>query len=253
MIQISAVIITYNEEKNIERCLKSLSGIVDEIVVIDSFSTDRTIEICNRFNVVLISHEWLGYSKQKNLGNQTATHDYILSVDADEALSEPLKNSILELKNQPFTGAYSVNRMVNYCGHWIKHTSWYPDNKIRIWNKREGKWKGEIHETIEFKSPTSITLLKGDLHHYTYYTEEEHIAQQVKFSTIAAQDMFNQGKRAPLYKLILNPLASFIKDMIIRSGYLDGASGLKISIISAKSVYWKYKKLRQHWQNQESV
>ena len=249
MIKISAVIITFNEERNIERCLNSLQGIADEIVVVDSFSTDRTVEICNKFGVKLHSKKWLGYSKQKNFGNQIATSNYILSMDADEALSEELKSSIIELKKNPFKGAYSVNRLVNYCGNWIYHTSWYPDTKIRVWNKVEGEWAGEIHEELSFNKEVKITLLKGDLLHYTYYTKEEHLKQQEKFATLWAEDMYSKGKKAPVYKLVLNPLASYIKDMVIKKGFLDGESGFTIAKISAQSVFWKYNKLRKLWKN----
>jgi len=250
MIQLSAVIITFNEEKNIERCLKSLQGIADEIVVIDSFSTDSTEEICGKYDVRFIQQKWLGYSKQKNRGNDLATHNYILSLDADEALSAPLKKSILKLKKQNFTGAYSVNRLVNYCGNWIYHTSWYPDTKTRLWNKKEGKWTGEIHEELTFSKGTPITLLEGDLLHYTYYTIEEHLKQQEKFADLWAKAKFEEGKKPSVLKLVLNPAASFIKDMVIKQGYLDGKSGFTIATISAKSVYWKYKKLRDLWENE---
>lgn len=252
MIKISAVIITFNEEKNIERCLHSLQDIVDEIIVVDSYSTDETINICNKYNTKVFQKEWIGYSGQKNWANNQASMDVILSIDADEALSEELKSSILELKKHPFKGAYSVNRLVNYCGNWIHHTSWYPDTKVRLWKKDEAFWEGEIHETIAFNSPTKFTLLKGDLYHYTYYTIEEHISQQQKFSTLSAKSLFAKGKKAPFYKLIINPFFSYFKDIVIRSGYLDGASGFTIAKISAQSVFWKYQKLRKLWAEKKS-
>ena len=156
---LTAVIITKNEERNILRCLNSLLDVADEIVVVDSGSTDRTEEICNSFNVKFVQQEWLGYSEQKNFANNLASNDWILSIDADEELSEKLKNSISELKNQRLSDdeVFSMNRLTNYCGHWIRHCGWYPDRKIRIWNRTVGKWQGEIHETIEFSAEIKET------------------------------------------------------------------------------------------------
>ena len=151
-MQISAVIISHNEERNIRRCLESVQSVADEIVVVDSLSEDKTEEICNEFNVKFVKQQWLGYSEQKNLANNLATNDWILSIDADEELSEELKKSILELKNNNISddNVFSMNRLTNYCGHWIRHCGWYPDRKIRIWNRNVGMWKGEIQTGRNF-------------------------------------------------------------------------------------------------------
>ena len=169
--KISAVIITNNEEKNIERCIDSLIGVVDEIIVIDSFSTDKTEEICKSKNVRFVQHEWEGFSKSKNFGNQLVTYDLILSLDADEALSVDLQNSLLDLKNKSDVfEAYSLNRRTNFCGNWINHSGWYPDQKLRLWNKNRGHWEGEIHEKIKLNNNATIEHLNGDLLHYSYHT-----------------------------------------------------------------------------------
>lgn len=247
-MQISAVIITYNEEVNIERCLQSLQGVADEIVVVDSFSTDNTEQICKRFEVRFLPHQFDGHVEQKNWAWKQAKYAYVLSLDADEALDEVLKNSILEVKKNPVANTYKMNRLTNYCGTWIRHGSWYPDTKLRLAKKDAVVWAGDNpHDKLTPIGKGKSVHIKGDILHYSYYTIEQHVAQQEKFSTIASRAMFDRGKKAPFYKLLLNPVASVIKDLVIRQGFLDGKSGFTIAKISAQSVYWKYHKLRTLW------
>ena len=248
MIKLSAVIITYNEERNIRRCLESLIGIADEIIVVDSFSTDTTEQICNSFNVTFLKHEFEGHIQQKNWALEQASFDYILSLDADEAVDPVLKKSILEVKSNWEADSYKMNRLTNYCGKWIRHGSWYPDTKLRLAKKEKVTWGGENpHDKLVPKNDMKAIHIKGDILHYSYYSIAEHIVQQEKFSGIAAQAMFERGKKAPAYKLIINPLASIFKDLVMRVGFLDGPSGFTIARISAKSVFWKYSKLRKLW------
>ena len=250
MIKLSAVIITFNEERNIERCLKSLQNIADEIVVVDSFSTDQTKEICEKFNVVFLQNEFKGHIEQKNYALSKTKYNHILSLDADEAISLELEESILEVKANWKFDTYKMNRLTNYCGDWIKHGSWYPDTKLRLALKTAVTWGGHNpHDKLVRNTKGKTFHLSGDILHYSYYTIEEHIKQQQNFSSIAAKAMFEKGKKAPLYKLALNPAASVMKDILIRQGFLDGASGFKVAEISAKSVYWKYKKLRRLWKD----
>ena len=245
MESLSVVIITLNEEKNIERCLKSIQAVADEIIIIDSNSTDKTLEICQKYQAKIHQQKWLGYSTQKNFGNNLSENNYVLSIDADEALSEKLSKSILKLKRKGFSGAYQFNRLNNYCGKWIKHTSWYPDTKLRIWNKTKGKWQGDIHENIIFEKNIEVSHLKGDLLHYSYYSIREHIAQANKFSSISAQVKFEQGKKAGVFKIVFSPFFKFIKEYFIKLGFLDGIYGFTISIISAHETFLKYIKLYQ--------
>ncbi|GAB1398454.1 MAG TPA: glycosyltransferase family 2 protein [Saprospiraceae bacterium] len=245
MQAISAVIITYNEERNIARCLESLLQVVDEIVVIDSYSTDRTEEICRQYGVRFISHEWEGYSGSKNFGNSQATHDLILSLDADEALSPALQKSILTIKNDESTFFYRIGRITNYCGHWIHHSGWYPDVKLRIFDRRISSWEGHIHEKLNNFNPKDAPLLKGDCFHYSYYTLEDHKAQARKFSMLAAEDLFWRGKRAGWFKILLSPVHKFIKIYLLQLGILDGIAGLRIAYISAHAVYLKYHTLKK--------
>ncbi len=245
MTPISAVIITFNEEKNLERCLDSLKSVADEIVVIDSFSKDKTVEICKRYKTRFIQRQWEGYSAAKNFGNEQANNDYILSIDADEALSAKLQESIIEMKNKGLEGAYEMNRLTNYCGNWIRYGGWYPDSKIRIWNRIEGSWLGEIHEDIDFKKKVIVRHLKGDLLHYSFYSVNDHLQKARHFTDIASRDLFNKGKRSRLFKIIFSPVVKFIKDYLFRLGFLDGIPGFTISRISAYATYLKYSKLRK--------
>lgn len=244
MDKISAVIITYNEEKNIRRCLNSLIGVADEIIVLDSYSSDKTKTICEEFEVKFIESAWKGYSQSKNIANAHASNAYILSVDADEELSEALKESILKAKERGLNGAYSFNRLSNYMGRWIRHGDWYPDRKMRIWNKNEGSWKGEIHEKVEFPVNVSIKHLKGDLNHYSYYSISEHIEQINKYSTLSAEELYRKKKKVGFIKIILSPWSQFFTSFVIKLGFLDGYKGFAISLITSFGSYLKYAKLR---------
>lgn len=244
MLQLSVVIITYNEEKNIGRCLDSIQGIADDIVVVDSFSTDKTETICKGYHANFIQSKWAGYAATKNFANEVAKYDWILSLDADEVLSEELKNSILKIKSGTEFLTCSFNRLTNYCGSWIKHGGWYPDVKVRIFDRRTTKWGGIIHEELLFPKGTSVKHLKGDCLHYSYYTIEQHYKQADKFTTIAAEDLFTQGKDAGYLKMSLSPVVKFVRDYFVKLGFLDGIAGFTVSKISAYATYLKYKKLR---------
>lgn len=243
-MKISAVIITFNEERNIGRCLQSLEGVADEIVVVDSGSTDRTEQICREAKVRLIHQAWLGYAEQKNLGNSIAENDWILSLDADEALSEELRNSLLAWKRNPDTNfVYFVNRLTNYCGHWVRHCGWYPDQKIRFWNKKQGKWEGLIHENIAIQMPQKH--LKGDILHYSYYTIHDHLKQLNHFTELMAQEAIEKGKKGSLLKIVFSPLVKFLKSYFLQLGFLDGYYGLVICLISAQATFIKYVKIKE--------
>lgn len=252
---ISVVIITKNEEKNIGRCLKSVLAIADEIVVVDSCSTDNTKNICLNYNVNFIEQAFLGYIEQKNFALSKATHQWVLSLDADEALDETLIQSILKVKqNAPLHDAYKMNRLTNFCGKWIRHGRWYPDQKIRLFNKENGYWGGENpHDKILFKQATQAIHLKGDILHYSYYSLEEYLQQINKFSTIQAEGAFKKGKKAPIYKIYINPLVAFIRAYIIKMGFLDGYRGLIIAIGIAYTTMLKYAKLKLLYSKENSL
>lgn len=244
MLQISAVIITFNEEKNIGRCLDSIKDIVDDIVVVDSFSSDATQSICEKHKVNFIQRKWEGYSETKNFANKQAKYPWVLSLDADEALSDELKKIILNLKSGAELKTCSFNRLTNYCGSWVKHSNWYPDKKIRLFNRDKIEWKGVIHEELTLPPNETIHHFKEDILHYSYYTKEDHFKQIDKFTTIASQDLFDRNKNAPTYKLIVNPIAKFIGHYILHLGFLDGSAGFAIAKNSAYATYLKYKKTR---------
>ncbi len=249
MIKLSVVIITFNEERNIGRCLDSVRLVADDIVVVDSFSKDKTKEICLAKGARFIEHTFEGHLQQKNWAITQAKFPYVLSLDADEELNFTLINSILEVKNNFEKTGYTMNRLTNYCGKWIHHSGWYPDTKLRLFDSRRGEWKGiNPHDKYELNAANdSIAKLKGDLLHYSYYTVEEHYKQAEYFTTIAAKAYFDLKKKAPVYKLILNPIAKFLHHYILHFGFLDGAAGFTIARISAYSTFLKYKKLREHW------
>jgi (heptosyl)LPS beta-1,4-glucosyltransferase len=244
MNRISAVVITLNEERNIGRCLASLSGVVDDIVVIDSLSTDGTVAICESFGARVFQRPWEGYSNTKNWGNQQASHAYVLSIDADEALSPELQQSILEEKKRGLHGIYEFNRLTNYCGRWIRHCGWYPDCKPRIFPKMESRWLGDVHEGLHVDGNPPCTWLAGDLHHYSFYTVDDHRERLARYSALHAEQLRARGKRASLMRRFLGPAWKFFHTYVIKLGFLDGHYGFVIAKLSAIGVYEKYRQLR---------
>ena len=245
MIQLSVVIITLNEEKNIARCLDSVKEIADEIVVVDSYSTDNTEVICKSYGARFIQHAFAGYIEQKNYALTQTKFKHVLSLDADEALSDKLKVSILQIKSNFEADGYTMNRLANYGGKWIRHSGWYPDVKLRVFDQRKGEWTGLIvHEKIELYNDGKIEHLKGDILHYTYQSSQDHRKQSEKFTTLGAQADFKKGKKAPFYKIWGGPVHKFIKDYFFNLGFLDGKEGFIICWISAAATHTKYRKLK---------
>lgn len=246
-IKLSVVIITFNEERNIERCLSSVRGIADEIVVLDSYSTDRTPDICAAYGVKFFQHPFDGHIEQKNRALTYAGFPYVLSLDADEALDDSLKQAIRAIKQNWAADACTMNRLTNYCGQWIYHCGWYPDRKLRLWDSRKGRWGGENpHDRFELTEKDATTAhLEGNILHYSYYTINDHYRQVEYFTTILARTQFNNGKRAPWLVMVISPLVKFLRDYFIKLGILDGRAGFTISRISAYATYLKYRKIRQ--------
>lgn len=245
MTPVSAVIITFNEARNIGRCLASLQGIADEIVVVDSFSTDETAAICKQHGVRFIQHPFEGHIEQKNWAVSQAKYPHILSLDADEALDQKLKENILNVKKNWTHDGYEMNRLTNYCGKWIHHCGWYPDTKLRLWDSRKGKWAGtNPHDKYEMTADSKITHLEGDILHYSYYTLEDHYKQVKYFTTILAKAQYEKGKKAPLLTMYFSPIVKFLRDYCFKLGFLDGKAGFTICRISAYATFVKYRKLR---------
>lgn len=253
MTKISGVIITFNEEKFIENCLKSIADVVDEIVVVDSFSTDKTKEICLRYGARFVENKFVGFTDQKNFANNQAQYDYILSLDADEALSDELKKSIIAVKNDFVHDGYSFNRLNNYCGKWIKHSNWYPDNKIRLFNRQKAEWKGEnnLHEIIVLNNPKNKGNLKGDLLHWAYDSVDEHYQKVRSYTNIAAQNSFRRkpNKKIGFTKIVLNPFWKFFKNYFIKKGFLDGYHGFVICCFASFGTFLKYVKIKELQKN----
>lgn len=246
MNKLSALIITFNEERNIVRCIDSLREIVDEIVVVDSFSTDKTIELCESRGVKVIQNKFEGHIQQKNFALQQAKNDWVISLDADEALTEELKKSVIEILKTPTLKGYKFNRLTNYCGKWVRYCGWYPDTKLRLVNRNFAIWKGvNPHDKLELNNNLKEGFLKGDLLHYSYYSKEDHYKQIEYFGNIAAQEAFKNGKQINPFFLVGKVIAQFAKSYIIKFGILDGITGLKISYRSAYATFRKYQILNQ--------
>jgi glycosyltransferase involved in cell wall biosynthesis len=244
---ISVVIITLNEERNIERVLRSVAGLTDDIVVVDSGSEDRTCSICESHGARVIRRDWEGYSSAKNYGNSQARHSWILSLDADEALSPQLRESVeTQLQEEwPENRVYSFNRLTNFCGRWVRHSGWYPDPKVRIWHRDFGRWDGYIHERPVFIGKPEKVHLKGDLLHYSFYTRDDYRRQAEKYARMSAEELLRQGKRVPLLKMWLAPWVRFLRDYFFRGGFLDGSTGMEVCIGNARGVKMKYVFLKE--------
>ncbi|RPJ86968.1 MAG: glycosyltransferase family 2 protein [Acidobacteria bacterium] len=253
--QISAVIICCNEEEKIEEALKSVRGIVDETIVVDSGSQDRTVEICRRYTDRVYQRSWAGYRQQKQYATDQARNDWVLSLDADEVVSPELHAELSQWRCAAADdlSGYHVPRKTFFMGRWIQHTSWYPDWQLRLFRRSAGRWGGgRVHES--FKVSGTIGRLQGHLHHYTYSNLSEFLQQLDRFSSLAAADLFDRGVRANLYHIIADPPLVFLKNYILRQGFRDGPQGMVVSILSSASTLFKYLKLweLQHRQQEKA-
>ena len=241
---LSALIITLNEEKNIARCIDSVRHIADEVIILDCYSTDNTVEIARSKGAIVHQQKFKGYIEQKNCALQLASYDFILSLDADEAIDEKLAHAILKEKEHFIYSAYRMNRCNNYCGRFIRHGLWYPDKKIRLFDRRSAKWGGmNPHDKIELADHCRIKHLSGDILHFSYNSIEEHIQQNNKLSSIAAHSLYKMGKRIHWIKLLINPGWAFINGYFLRLGFLDGFYGFVIAINTSHQTFLKYIKL----------
>ena len=244
MPKISVIIITLNEEANIERCIRSVLPVADEIVVVDSFSTDRTEEIVRKFNVRFYQNNFLGHIQQKNFALSKSLYPHVLSLDADEALSEQLCESIMEVKNNWNADGYYFNRLTNYCGKWIRYTSWYPSQKLRLWDKTKGNWGGiNPHDKVIMQPNATKKYLRGDLLHYSFTSIDQHVRKVNYLSTISARSYYEKGISRSVLRTIFAPLWRFFRDYFLRTGWLDGIDGFMICIISSFETFLKYIKL----------
>ena len=243
---ISAVIITRNEAHNIARCLISLQMLVEEVIVVDAESTDDTARIATEHGARVIVRRWTDYADQKNFANDQARGPYILSLDADEAITTELRTTLMNGTAQGLNGAYRCNRLTNYCGTWVRHGGWYPDAKVRLFPKVGTRWEGEhVHEELRLEQGTRVHQLAGDLLHYSYPTVRSHEERINRYSDLHARKLLAAGKRPRLVKRFLSPWVKFVQGYILKLGFLDGAAGLSIARLSARAVALKYAKLQR--------
>src|SRR5690606_22176329 len=242
VLKLSAVIISLNEERNIGRCIGSLLDVADEIIVLDAYSTDRTRDICLAAEVTFVQKEWQGYSSSKNYANSLVSGDYIISVDADEALSPELAESILSIKGAALHNvAFSMNRLNNYFGKWIRHGDWYPDRKVRIFKKEEGRWEGSIHERLVFPTNTRIIHLRGALLHNATPTIAEYVRKSWHYAHLVAQSDIEERKmKTWLYHRAIKTMSRGISSYFVKQRFLDGYHGLMLAGIAAWERHVRY-------------
>lgn len=240
-MRISATIVTLNEERNIARAIESLRC-VDEILVVDSGSTDSTRELALRLGARVIEEPWRGYAGQKNFASQSASFDWILSLDADEALSEELEAEILVLKRDgPRRDGYAMPRLAQYLGRWIRHGGWYPDRKVRLFHRAKAEWVGEyVHESVRVTG--SIGELQGKLLHFTCDSLSQHVRTLDRYTTLAARELMAKKARVPMRRMLFDPAWTFVRTYVIRRGFLDGPQGLAIAWMAALYTFLKYAK-----------
>lgn len=242
-MKITATIITLDEERKIARAIESLRC-CDEILVLDCGSVDRTVELAENLGARVLEHAWKGYAEQKNQAASQASNDWILSIDADEALSEALEGEIWNLKkNGPKYDAYTVPRLAQYMGRWILHSGWYPDRKIRLYHRDRARWVGDfVHESLEVNG--RIGQLESNLLHFTCDSLSEHLKTMDRYTTLAAEELVSRKTAIGMRRLILAPPWTFLKTYLFDRGFLDGAEGLTIAYMAGLYTFLKYAKAR---------
>jgi glycosyltransferase involved in cell wall biosynthesis len=242
-MKITATIITLNEERNIARAIESLRC-CDEILIVDSGSTDRTVELAQNLGARVLEAGWLGYAAQKNWAAEHASQEWILSLDADEALSEALEAEIWSLKKSgPRFDAYTMPRLARYLGRWILHSGWYPDRKIRLYHRAKGKWVGDfVHESVRVSG--RLGHLESNILHFTCDSLSEHLRTLDRYTTLAAQEIAARRLKVSLYRVIFDPAWTFCKSYFLQRGFLDGLEGLTIAYMAAFYTFLKYSKAR---------
>ena len=250
-VKISATIITLNEEENLDRCLNSLKDVVDEMIVVDSGSQDRTLEIAADYGARIFTRAWTHYSEQKNFAASQASSDWILSIDADESLGPELKSEIARLKSaEAQADAYQFSRMAFYLGRWIKHSGWYPDYKIRLYLKNKAAWQGSfVHESLLVNG--TVAQLKGHLLHYTCNSLSEHLIRLDRYTSLAAEELYLNGNSGGYFQLLFSPPLTFIRTYLVKSGFRDGRHGYLIACLASFYNFMKYAKLRELKKNSQ--
>jgi len=243
-MKLSVVIITLNEEDRLEDALKSCRDIADEIVVVDSYSTDKTVEIAETYGAKIFKKKFADYGSQKNFAKDKASYSWVLNLDADERVSDTLKQEILKLKQQNHeeitADGFLVNRKTSYLGRWIKHSGWYPDRKLRLFRKDKSHWQGRIHEGLILDGKT--TKMAGDILHFTYRDITDHINRLNRYAKMQAEDIVTKKKKLLFLRAILLPPVTFIRFYLWKMGILDGFPGFIIALVSSWTTAMKYLK-----------
>lgn len=255
MIQLSVVVITYNEEENIERCLKSIVSIADEILVVDSFSTDNTVAIARSMGARVIQNPFKGFIQQRAFAVKNAKYDHLLALDADEVVSAELLESLTATKHNWTCDCYFNNRLNKFGQRWIRHGAWYPDRKMRFFDRRKVTFGGlEPHDEIVPVEGASTGFLKGDLQHIMHENIFERIQKINEFSTVAARSLHKKGVKGTYFRLLYKPFARFWGDYLFKWGVLDGFYGFFLACASAHYAFYREAKLIeiQRYKNKES-
>jgi len=241
---LSAVIITLNAASQLEACLESV-GFCDEIVVVDSGSTDATVEVASRRGARIVQRDWLGFGRQKQFAVEQASHDWVLCIDADERVSPPLRTNIESALAAPQFRAYVSPRCNRFMGRYLRHGEGYPDWSLRLFDRRHCRWSDDpVHEKVLALGP--VGRLRGDLLHESAESLESYLAKQNRYTSLAAESAYRNGIRAHPMKLLLSPLVRFVKFYFLRLGFLDGVPGLVHILIGCQNSFIKYAKITDH-------
>ncbi len=248
----SVVIITLNEADQIASCLEPLRRVTDDIVIVDALSQDETAKICRNMGGRVFEKAWVNYSENKNFGNQQAKYDWILSIDADEVLSEELIQTLLHLKLENGK-VYALDRISSFCGKWIRHGAWYPDWKPRLFNKKEISWTGDfVHEKLNIPEGHVVIRLPGKLWHNSCKSEGAYKKRLKKYAQLAGKELFKKDKKANISRQLGGTIFRFVRDYFLRKGFLDGKEGFKIARLNAWVVFEKYRILRELRRNNQN-
>lgn len=247
---LSATIITKNEESNIERCLQSLQW-TDEIIVVDSGSTDQTLSICKKHNCTIIQTEWLGFGKTKQLAVEQASYNWVLSIDADEEVTSELQNSIQKTLESPQADGYNIKRSSFYLNKLIQYSGWQDDYPLRLFNKEKGQFNdASVHESVIMNKGCTISSIESQLLHYPYPSIASHISKINHYTTLGAENLYQQKQRITLVYAFSSGWIRFIKMYLFKRGILDGKEGLILALISGFYATLKYLKLWALWRVQ---
>jgi len=239
---LTVTVITLNEAAHIEACLASVAW-ADERLVVDCHSVDGTADLARAKGARVIVRDWPGYSEQKNFAAEQASHDWILSIDADERVTTELADEIRStLSAEPAEAGFRIPRVAFHLGRWIRTTDWYPDFQLRLYDRRRARWKPrKVHESVEASGP--VGRLRHELQHYAYRDVAHHLETIDRYTTLAAEEMYARGRRATAFDLVLHPPAAFLRNYLLRRGIADGRTGFLISKLNARYVFLKFSKL----------